>query len=529
MTLTGGSSHVALHRRYGSPARALGPVLAVVVPSALTAGHALLYGPGWAVDDAAITWAYARSIVDGIGPFLQGGSPLVEGWSNPAWLAVFVVVAWLDLPLIATAKVLAVVCGAAMFAGFVVIARSFDLRRPDLVAGAAGCATAMTPSFVVWSFSGLENPLLASTAVWLAALLVRGPIDSDRVALGCGLLAAVAALTRPDGLLYVCAFPAVALACHRGRPELRVTALSVAAFTIPVAAYLSWRWELFGLLVPNTAVAKNQGPPTLEPVLELAQYSGLYLGAALTVTAVTWIARPEVRRLLLALLVPLTVAIAAQALLAPDWMGLLRFATPTWPLASLLGAIAVALIGSRRILALALGAAVMSAVIWTPSALAFRARPTVPACLIAQIDGHEINAYAQLLGLSSGTLLVPDVGGAALVGRMRVVDLAGLTDPVIAELRAARDVAGVQDHVYGLIRPTFIRAHGEWASRVRLFDDPRLALEYEKIGDIEEGAIFVRRDVLRTGDLDRLRAYRTEVAGPTEYAVRNDPGTGCSL
>ena len=59
---------------------------AVAVPTAVFALHAVLYGR-WIVDDAGITFAYARSLATGAGPVLQPGAEAVEGWSNPAWLA----------------------------------------------------------------------------------------------------------------------------------------------------------------------------------------------------------------------------------------------------------------------------------------------------------------------------------------------------------------------------------------------------------------------------------------------------------
>lgn len=39
------------------------------------------------VDDAAITFAYARSISDGLGPVVAPGAEPVEGFSNPTWTA----------------------------------------------------------------------------------------------------------------------------------------------------------------------------------------------------------------------------------------------------------------------------------------------------------------------------------------------------------------------------------------------------------------------------------------------------------
>jgi hypothetical protein len=46
-----------------------GAVLAIALPTSLAGLHALFYGR-WIVDDAAITFAFARSIATGSGPVL---------------------------------------------------------------------------------------------------------------------------------------------------------------------------------------------------------------------------------------------------------------------------------------------------------------------------------------------------------------------------------------------------------------------------------------------------------------------------
>lgn len=194
-------------------------LLPVGVPTVLVALHMQLYGR-WIVDDAAITFAYARSLASGEGAVLQPDADQVEGYSNPAWLAVLVLGRWLGLfdrgtwfgvpDLVLFPKIVALLCCAGVFAGFYAVVRAVS-RRPVVLTVVAGAVTAAVPSFAIWVSSGLENPLLALIAVTLAALLARAAIARRllevRVAVGCGLLAALAALTRPDGLIYAAAYP----------------------------------------------------------------------------------------------------------------------------------------------------------------------------------------------------------------------------------------------------------------------------------------------------------------------------------
>jgi len=175
---------------------------AIGLPTALVAWHASFYGR-WIVDDAGITFAYARSIATGAGPVLQPGASPVEGFSNPAWLGLLVLGRWLHLfdtgtwlgapDLVMYPKALALLCCLGMFVGFLSIARAVS-SRPALVALAAGSITAAIPSFVIWTTSGLENALFALAVVTIAAVLVRAALDGrlldTRTAVLCGGLAA---------------------------------------------------------------------------------------------------------------------------------------------------------------------------------------------------------------------------------------------------------------------------------------------------------------------------------------------------
>ena len=204
----------AATRVAGPPARRgwrrLRGVVAVLLPTAVAAAHASLYGR-WEVDDAGITFAYARSVATGAGPVLQPGAPPVEGFSDPAWLALlafgrglglFDHGTWFGVPdYVAYPKTLALVLLAVVFGAFLAAASAVS-RHPAAVTAVAGCACALIPSFVIWSVSGLENALLAAAVAVQVAVLVRrrdalagGPLP----ALACGLLAALAALTRPEG------------------------------------------------------------------------------------------------------------------------------------------------------------------------------------------------------------------------------------------------------------------------------------------------------------------------------------------
>ena len=144
--------------------------LAAALPTALVALHAVRYGQ-WIVDDAGISFAYARSLATGAGPVLQRGADPVEGFSNPAWTAILVVGHWLRAfdrgtwfgspDVVLFPKLVALFCCFGIFCCFHAIVAAVRTRNVLLVTVAAGAVTAAVPSFVIWTMSGLENSLLA--------------------------------------------------------------------------------------------------------------------------------------------------------------------------------------------------------------------------------------------------------------------------------------------------------------------------------------------------------------------------------
>src|SRR5262245_37549022 len=101
------------------------------VPFLIYIAHALLFG-GWIVDDAGISFAYARNLAQGHGLVSQPGLPPVEGYSNFLWVLLMALSFALRLfdPVL-TPKLLAV----ALTGGFF-LTLAGALRRLDPAGGA---------------------------------------------------------------------------------------------------------------------------------------------------------------------------------------------------------------------------------------------------------------------------------------------------------------------------------------------------------------------------------------------------------
>jgi hypothetical protein len=510
------------------------PALAVLVPAGLVFFlHALLFG-GWIVDDAGISFAYARNLAAGHGLVSQPGVPPVEGFSNPLWVLLLtptLVLRLFDPVLTPKALALALTAGS-----FLLLYRSLrELTGSRLAAALPPVLLALDTSFVAWSVSGLENPLLAFLLVLLFRLLVRerqaGP--SPRRALLAGAVAAGIALTRPDGLVFVILYPVLTLfAGNRGRTFGRIAAYA-AGFAAVFCGYLAFRILYFGDLVPNTFHAK--GAPmrgiliallTFEPAIReliadllrsVAGSAGVPLAVALLSGTVLLAVRRRFRWLHGALLAFLAVSALPFLLLPYDWMGEYRFATPfhlfffPWAV-SVAASLGEMIPGAPERRRLPVAVAVLLTVGWSlsvfiPRSILFAAAPTLPFTQVEEDFGRRYNHFADLLGVRNGSILLPDIGGTLWASRLRVYDLAGLIDPTIARTREA-DHKAFYDYVFETAKPTFIHTHHYW-TLVSGFDlDPRLQRDYLPLSQrIERWVVDMAGGVpLRSGDYVRRAA-----------------------
>ncbi|MEV4318141.1 hypothetical protein [Actinocrispum sp. NPDC049592] len=507
--------------------------------------HASLYG-SWIVDDAAITFAYARNIAEGLGPVVHPGAVAVEGFSNPAWLLLLVIGRFFGVfdrgtlfgipDYILFPKALAALCCAGLLAVCFTVARRVS-RRPAAVTGAVGCVLAAIPSFVIWCFSGLENSLFALAVVALAGVLFHAALDNRldtaKVAVLAGGVAAVAALTRPDGLIYLLAYPLVLVLCLR--KGVRFAALSFLAFAVPFGGYLVWRLATFGILVPNTAVAKHQGFPLPSDLMRLGPVI-MYVGIPAAVVLVALLVMAAVRPGwfnggFVALAVPWTLAVLAYAALEPDWMAQHRFATPIWALSALIGVIAAGkvVMRLRYIAAVPVIIAIVAAGTgFVGSAKEFHDKPTFPMCLVAERYGRMVNQYADTLGLGNASVLAPDLGGLAMTTRLSIVDMAGLADTRIAEYTRDDDMAGLRDYVFDVARPTFIVSHGVWNGGTGVALDPRIERDYYEIYRHDQASDWVRKDAVPDlARLQRARRYAAKAVPEIDRRIGELPRRSC--
>lgn len=478
----------------------------------------------WLVDDAAISMAYAANWTTGRGLVAQPGVPPVEGYSNFLWV---VLLALLNMAGAMTPMTIKLVSGGLVAAALVSLhstCRQLIPREP-LLRAAVLLLVGTNSAIVTWTTSGLENPLTLLLACELLRIVSRARSEGvERMqAVYAGLLVGAMAMNRPDGIA-LAAFPPLALVMA-GRREWRLLVPYGATITAIMAAFLAFRYSTFGAWVPNTFYAKQAS--SIDPIASCVNAIVLLrgpVGSTLVMVAVLAMALFQVRRgLERHLIVPLclmAVAGGVFVLLPPDWMPDRRFATAFIPAAVMFVGVVLGEVPQRRFRAVLVACILVLAVGVSVSRLVRVYRlPIMPAATVEK-DSIKFNERARLMGLKDGSILLPDIGAALLTSELRVYDLAGLIDPVVARsLRS--DTARFHDYVFEEIRPTFIRALGPWAEYAAFDKDPRFRRDYMPIQESVDAQLlkqgkrlvtgeYVRRDALAaTGDASMLQKLRS--------------------
>jgi hypothetical protein len=215
------------------------------------------------IDDAYISYRYAKHLADGHGLVWNPGEAPVEGYTN--FLLVLVEAPFLatgvDPLRVAQAYALASVLGIAILL--------HALGRERGRTGAIGALLFLAVPFVPkHALIGLEtltfsfHLLLACWLLWTAVADADGtdpPRHSHRRMFAASVASFVAGLARPEGfvvcglMLVIAMLLGVRRAAPRGASNLRRSVLAATAgFGLPALAYHAWRYLYFGDLRPNS-------------------------------------------------------------------------------------------------------------------------------------------------------------------------------------------------------------------------------------------------------------------------------------
>jgi hypothetical protein len=223
-------------------------VLLLLILAGVLAHHVVFWN--WFIEDAAISFAYARNLASGEGLVPFPGGERVEGYSNPTWVLLNVLPHLVGIDVFRFAKVVQLLLAlSTTWLVYRTVRDATSEESPTALLAAAFLAT--SSQFALWGAAGLEGALLA----WLIALALRR-MGCEHRAGGTpwsALVWMLVALTRPEGILYAAVGGFVSLVSQR---SVRSLVLWLLLFFVPWGLYQYWHYQYFAWPLPNTYYAK---------------------------------------------------------------------------------------------------------------------------------------------------------------------------------------------------------------------------------------------------------------------------------
>ena len=508
----------------------------VIVFAALAVymAHSMVF-INWIIDDAGVTYSYARNLVHGYGLVSQPGMPPVEGYSDFLWLVMLAPFFKLGIfhPVFIP-KLLAAVLVSFTF--LLLYRTSLSLTGSKALSALPPLCLALNTSFVVWTASGLENSLYALLLTAAFHLLIKRPSHEG---LYMGALVALVGLTRPEGVAYFIVYPLVLAYRHvfegmDGRERARGSFIYLPAFLLIYGGYEVFRYMYFGDILPNTYYAKaasiasgvylQGGGGVYKFMSLLMSIFGGFAPVALVVYPILTaflMRRRECRGPLFLSFLFLTMSVSIYQVMPPDWMREFRFATPVFifvymHLFLMLKYLADTIrlrpaIKSSALAVIALSFIVSSAAMFHRRSDSYIANPDTSFYGVAKMY-YMFERYEEEAGIHGSSLLLTDIGGPLYYSSLKLYDMGMVCDRTVART-LFRDKPKFYDYVFEKIKPTFIHIPTDSRAKWYEFDnDPRFRKDYAAVIEWKEQETglpvgdYIRRDALKdAGTLDRLR------------------------
>lgn len=231
------------------------PWLIPALIGAVAVAVRLLAGPR-TIDDAYITFRYARNLAEGLG-FVYNPGQAVLGTTTPLYTLLMALAWWIgfhDLPLAA------LLLNAVADAGTTILLYGLGRRLAEsrLVAAGVGLAWAISPMSVTFAIGGMET---SPVILFLVASLAAYAAGHSRLS---AAVMALAVLTRPDALIAAGLLwadmglrPLLARAGGPGAARLRrLPWVEVAIWTALLAPWVLFASLYFGSPLPQSVQAK---------------------------------------------------------------------------------------------------------------------------------------------------------------------------------------------------------------------------------------------------------------------------------
>lgn len=405
---------------------------------AVFVAHALRYW--FLIDDAYISFHYARNLVEGAGLVLNHGER-VEGYSNVLWILLLAAGMKCGIAPEALSRLLGLACGVALLEATRRLALQVLPDGPTsrwlALLSVAMIATSRTAA--AWSTGGLETRLYTLLVV-SGLVLLASEIDRGTTAFPWSSLALGAAiLTRTDGFTLVGILAAGLIAFRRGRIG-RHGLVFFGILILTVAAHLAFRRTYYGEWLANTYYAKVPGFAWAAGFRYLALAAGSYGLYVSLPLAVLTLPRPSERASAAWLACAFVLGhLSYVAAIGGDHFEL-RFIDVIWaPVAAL------AIAGASRLSRVrpgmpgrALAIASIGGVLAWNAVPAVKGFPSTDVTFSVELESRlcadwaEVGRYFRDHAAPDEVIALRPAGVIPYLSRLRILDMEGLTDKIIA-------------------------------------------------------------------------------------------------
>lgn len=407
------------------------PLIIVLASIAVIVLHNAAIHP-WMLDDAFISFRYAENFCSGHGVVYNVGDR-VEGYTSFLWVALLALGHGVGLDTVFFSKILGFIFSVAcilLLASAHRFVKYVDKKASLIAVLFLGTWGIFTP----WATSGMEVTLF-TFLVLLSVLLHLSARTADdgkaRLRL-VGVICALSALTRPEGLLIFAVLFADQLLTSLKRRKRAVmhSTLSFLALYLP---YFAWRYWYYGYPLPNTFYGKVGA--SIHQVARGAHYLVQFAIPALLliipVIAFVFLLRryPTLKKLKI---LPALLAVYATyvVLVGGDCMPAFRFFAPMAPLFCLVsGVVITSVVRTKMALALTVLIVVLYNLVQLGSneEICHHIRKDRVA-----LDGKEVGLWFKGNVPSDALLATNTAGSIPYYSKLRTIDMLGMNDVHIA-------------------------------------------------------------------------------------------------
>jgi hypothetical protein len=214
------------------------------------------------VDDVYISLRYARNLARGHGlVFSTDGSAPVEGYTNFLWVILetpLFLLGMSDAAIINAIKLIGIGFGTGVLIFSFLLIR--EIAADNVMSSIGVLFLACVPELALWAVGGLETPMYI---FWLVAGVYQYIREKrkGRLHIVSMIFFALMALTRPEGLFFAIAiagWDVIGTLRNTSSPKnFKPIVVGTLAFLVIYGCYFFWRYNFYGLPLPNSYYAKR--------------------------------------------------------------------------------------------------------------------------------------------------------------------------------------------------------------------------------------------------------------------------------